>query len=121
MSRAEMKCDCESIHDNILEIVKKNIYKELDIFKMTEIYKSLADTTRMKIVSALYVHEMCVCDICVLLNMTKSAISHQLRYLKDTNIVICKKIGKEVFYSLKDEHIKSIYELTMYHIKERVL
>ena len=120
MGRSEMKCDCEIIHNSVVELVKRELINEEQVLKMAEIYKSFADTTRMKIISALYIHEMCVCDISGLLDMTKSAISHQLRYLKDNNIVTCKKVGKEVFYSLKDDHINSIYESTLSHIKERL-
>ena len=121
MGKAEIKCDCGIIHGNIVEIVKEGMCSDTEILKMSDIYRSFADTTRMKIISALYVHEMCVCDISSLLDMTKSAISHQLRFLKDNNILTSKRIGKEVFYSLKDEHIKSIYELTLSHVKEREL
>lgn len=119
MKKSEAICDCDALHGEILTYVKNNILCDEYLSKTHLFYKSLADSTRLKIISALYIHEMCVCDISVLLNMTKSAISHQLRYLKDANLISSKRDGKEIFYFLKDDHVREIYESTLLHIKER--
>lgn len=119
MSKEEIFCDCEVIHADVLEEVKPKMPIEEDIYDLSDFFKVLGDSTRLKIISALDVHEMCVCDIAVLLNMTKSAISHQLRYLKQADLVKFRKEGKVVFYSLKDDHVKDIFEIGMEHIKEK--
>ena len=80
--------------------------------------KILSDSTRVKIVSILDKNELCVCDICNVLNMTKSAVSHQLKNLKEVNLVKSRKIGKEVWYTLADEHIKKLFEIALEHISE---
>ena len=76
------------------------------------------DSTRIRILSALTKAELCVCDICTLLNMTKSAVSHQLRILRQSKLVRNKRVGKEVYYSLDDEHVYSIINLALDHLKE---
>lgn len=119
MSKDEIFCDCEVIHADVLEEVKTRMPMEEDIYDLSDFFKVLGDSTRLKIISALDAHEMCVCDIAVLLNMTKSAISHQLRYLKQADLVKFRKEGKVVFYSLKDDHVKNIFEIGMEHIKEK--
>jgi ArsR family transcriptional regulator len=115
----ELICDCEVIHADIVNEVNKRMPHEEDIYDLSDFFKVLGDSTRMRIIWALDESEMCVCDIAVLLNMTKSAISHQLRALRNANLVKFRKEGKTVFYSLKDKHIKDIYEIGMEHIKEK--
>ena len=85
---------------------------------MANFYKALADNTRLKIISILENNELGVSDMAVALNMTKSAVSHQLKYLKDLNIVFNKKKGKEVIYSLVDDHIRQIFNISCFHITE---
>lgn len=85
---------------------------------LSDFFKVIGDGTRIKILWALDENEMCVCDLANLLNMTKSAVSHQLRALRDNNLVKFRKSGKEVFYSLADNHVKEIFEQGMIHIKE---
>ncbi|NMA65168.1 MAG: winged helix-turn-helix transcriptional regulator [Clostridiaceae bacterium] len=94
---------------------------ETDIYNLADFFKVLGDSTRAKIISALDISEMCVCDLAVLLNMTKSAISHQLRALRQANLVKHRREGKVVFYSLSDDHVKSVFELGLEHIKENVV
>lgn len=118
MGKSELVCDCETIHDEIVSHVKENILNEQILILMTNFYKAFADSTRIKIIAALDIHEMCVCDIAVLLNMTKSAVSHQLKYLKKLDIIKSRKEGKIVFYSLSDEHVKLLFETCHEHIKE---
>lgn len=82
------------------------------------LFEMFADQTRLKIMNALFVNELCVGDIALLLNMSTSAISHQLASLKKTRLVRTRKIGKNVFYSMADDHIKHIYQMAYEHIKE---
>lgn len=112
-------CDCEAIHEDVVNEVKKRIPQDEDIYDLSDFFKVLGDSTRMKIIWALDESEMCVCDIAVLLNMTKSAISHQLRALRNAELVKFRKEGKTVYYSLKDDHVRDIYEKGMEHIKEK--
>ena len=108
---------------NIVDFEKvKRIEKELPsdelIFDMAEVFKVFGDSTRMKIISALLQDELCVGDIAVITNSTPSAISHQLRVLKQAKLVKFKKEGKIVYYSLDDEHVKQIYEKGREHVEE---
>lgn len=112
------QCDCEIIHENILEKVRKQMPDDNDIYDLSDFFKVLGDSTRAKIMWALDQNEMCVCDLAVLLNMTKSAISHQLSTLRENNLVKFRREGKMVFYSLSDYHVKEIFEKGMEHIKE---
>ena len=87
---------------------------------IAEFFKILGDTTRVKILSALDKNEMCVCDIANVLSMSKSSISHQLGTLRRSGIVKCKRVGKEVFYMLDDEHVKKVFEIGAEHIEHRI-
>ena len=118
MGRSELECDCDVLHHETVNEVKRKMEDDEVLFEIADFYKALSDSTRIKIVHALDLSELCVCDISHLLNMTKSAISHQLKYLKDVNIVKARKQGKEVFYSLKDNHVKTVIEISLNHIKE---
>jgi len=112
--------DCEHIevHDTIIEDVEKNMPAEEILMDLAEFFKVFGDTTRIRILYALFQSEMCVCDIASLLNMTQSAISHQLRTLKQMQLVKFRREGKTVFYSLSDGHIKTIINQGMDHICE---
>jgi len=111
-------CDCNVIHQDVVDIVRDNLPKEEDLYDLAELFKVFGDTTRIKILSALFEAEMCVCDIAYLLNMKQSAISHQLRVLKQARLVKNKRAGKSIFYSLDDEHIKKIFDQGIIHINE---
>ncbi len=114
----ENRCDCGCINVEHIEIAGK-LMKTLPVSRLVNFYKSFADETRLKIICVLdEVGEMCVCDIAYSLGMTKSAISHQLKYLKDVNLLVSNKVGKEVYYRLADEHIKDLYEIGLKHIQE---
>lgn len=113
-----MKCDCAVIHNDIVDRVRENIPREETLYDLAELFKAFGDTTRIKILYALFASEMCVCDIAFLLNMTQSAISHQLRVLKQASLVKFRKDGKVVYYSLDDEHIKHIFDQGLLHISE---
>ncbi len=112
-------CDCDVIHADIVENVKAHIPEERKLYELAELFKVLGDTTRIKLLWALSCHEMCVCDLAVLLNMTKSAISHQLKVLRQVRLVKTRREGKVVFYSLDDDHVKAVFEIGMTHVEER--
>ena len=97
MGKTEMICDCDIIHKDIVDSVRNKLIDEDVLLSMADFYKILSDSTRIKIINVLYEAELCVCDISVLLNMTKSAISHQLRNLREMNLVRARKQGKEVY------------------------
>lgn len=118
MKIADM-CDCNVIHEGVVENVKSKMLDNEFISEISTFFKILGDNTRVKILFALDYNEMCVCDIANVLNMTKSSISHQLSYLKDLNIVKSRKSGKEVYYSLDDEHVKEVFEVAISHIEHK--
>ena len=120
MGKNEFVCDCNVIHKDIVEDTIKKMGDEEVLIKLAEFFKILGDTTRVKILQALDKNEMCVCDIANVLGMTKSSISHQLSTLKKSGIVNCKKIGKEVFYTLDDEHVKQVFEVGFEHIEHKI-
>ena len=111
-------CEITTIHEDVIQKVKENMPEEDVLYSLGEFFKILGDGTRIKILNALFYSEMCVCDIAALLGMTQSAISHQLRVLKQGRHVKHRKEGKSVYYSLDDEHIKHIIEQGLTHIKE---
>ncbi|MCI5725341.1 MULTISPECIES: ArsR/SmtB family transcription factor [Fusobacterium] len=111
-------CDCDIVHEEIINKVKSKMPAEEILGDLSDFFKVIGDGTRIKILWALDESEMCVCDLANVLNMTKSAISHQLRSLRDANLVKFRKSGKEVFYSLADNHVKEIFEQGLIHIKE---
>ena len=119
MAKNEFVCDCNVIHQEVVENTIKQMADENILNKLAEFFKILGDTTRTKILYALDKNEMCVCDIANVLNMSKSSISHQLGTLRRSGIVKCRKVGKEVFYTLYDEHVKEVFEVGMEHIEHR--
>lgn len=112
-------CSCSIIHDDVVNEVKKHIPEEETLYDLADLFKVLGDSTRIKILCALFQAEMCVCDIAALLGMTQSAISHQLRVLKQSRLVKYRKDGKVVYYSLDDEHVKNIFDQGLLHIAEK--
>ena len=112
------RCDCTVIHDDIVKKVKSRLPDEDLLFDLAELFKVFGDSTRVRIISALLHSPMCVCDIAVLLGMSKSAISHQLRALRQTRLVRYRREGKVVFYSLDDVHIGNIFKQGLAHVSE---
>lgn len=112
-------CNCNVIHEDVVNRVKAIMPEEENLYDLAELFKVFGDTTRIKILCALFESEMCVCDISMLLGMNQSAISHQLRVLKQARLVKYRKDGKVVYYSLDDEHVKSIFDQGLVHINER--
>lgn len=113
------RCNCDVIHEEVVNKVKGRMPEEEILYDLAELFKVFGDSTRVRILWALDEAEMCVCDIAVLLNMTQSAISHQLRVLKQANLVKNRKEGKVVYYSLVDEHVKQIFDQGLIHINEK--
>lgn len=113
------KCDITVIHVDIVNMVREKMPPAENLYDLSEQFKVFGDTTRIKILYALFSSEMCVCDLAFLLDMTQSAISHQLRVLKQTRIVKFRREGKVVYYSLEDEHIKHIFDQGLLHISEK--
>ena len=111
-------CNGNIIHEDIVVRVKDQLPAEETLYDLAELFKVFGDTTRIKIICALFESEMCVCDIAALLGMNQSAISHQLRVLKQARLVKFRREGKVVYYSLDDEHIKHIYDAGLNHINE---
>jgi DNA-binding transcriptional ArsR family regulator len=111
-------CDCNTIHEEVVAKVRKQMPDEERLMVLADLFKMFGDSTRVKILSALLNSEMCVCDIAVLLGMTKSAISHQLRALRQTKLVKYRRDGKVVYYSLDDEHVKTIFAQGLLHVSE---
>ncbi|MCL2873668.1 MAG: metalloregulator ArsR/SmtB family transcription factor [Defluviitaleaceae bacterium] len=111
-------CDCGAIHEDVVERVRENMPINENFYDLSNLYKMFADNTRLKILWALSCEDMCVCDLAVLLDMTKSAISHQLRSLRLANLVKYDKQGKIVYYSLADSHVKDIFAKGFEHILE---
>ena len=111
-------CEFMHAHEEIIEKVNASMPDEELLYDLAELYKVFGDSTRIKILYVLFESEMCVCDIGELLRMTKSAISHQLRVLRQSKLVKARKCGKEVFYSLADEHVKKIFEMAIEHVCE---
>ena len=111
-------CEINTIHQDIVNNVKNVMPQDDLIYDLAEFYKVFADSTRMKIIYALMENELCVCDIAAIVGTTQSAISHQLRILKQAKLVKYKKDGKVVYYSLDDEHIAEIVKKGREHIEE---
>ena len=118
MKKSILVCESTVIHKDIIENVKNKMESTENLYKLGEFFKILGDSTRIKILNALFHSEMCVCDIACLLQMSQSAISHQLRVLKQARLVKHRKEGKVVFYSLDDDHIKNIFDQGLVHINE---
>ena len=118
MEEKNESCLCNVIHKNVVEEVREKLPQEEMLYELAEFFKVFGDTTRIRILCALFEAEMCVCDLSALLNISQSAISHQLRGLKSARIVKFRREGKVVYYSLDDEHIKHIFDEGFRHILE---
>ena len=119
MGKSEVACDCEVIHSEVVEEVKNKFPADEIIFDLSDFFKIFGDTTRVKILYALDKSDLCVCDISALLNMTISAVSHQLKVLRENNLVKTHREGKVVYYSLADEHVQEIIECGLEHVLEK--
>ena len=118
-SAAADRCNCNAIHEDIVARVQKKMPDEESLLDLADLFKVFGDSTRIRIIAGLLHSRMCVCDIAFLLGMTKSAVSHQLRVLRQTRLVKYKREGKIVYYSLDDEHVSSIYKQGLTHIGDK--
>ena len=118
MGKNEAVCDCDIIHDDLVQKAKVSLLDDDKLLLMADFYKALSDSTRIKIVNLLKDHELCVCDISVLLNMTKSAVSHQLKNLREMNLIKSRRDGKQVWYSLADDHVVEVFDISLSHVLE---
>ena len=112
------RCDFSHVHQEIVDKVERTMPEDEILYDLAELFKIFGDSTRIKILYVLFESEMCVCDIAKLLGMTQSAISHQLRALKQSKLVKYRREGKTVFYSLADGHVRTILGQGMEHIAE---
>lgn len=111
-------CDCSVINVEKVNKVKENIIDNNLNIKLSNIFKIFSDQTRLRILTALEIEELCVYDIANVLNMTKSTVSHQLKILRENNLVKFNKVGKTSYYSLADEHVKLIIDIALEHVNE---
>ena len=111
-------CESRIIHEDIIDEVARKMPDDEVLHDLADFFRVFGDSTRIRILCALIFSELCVCDLSVLLDMNQSAISHQLRLLKQANLVKNRRDGKVVYYSLKDEHVKTIFEQGFTHFNE---
>lgn len=111
-------CDVCEVHKDLLKIVNDTLPPEEELYDLAELFKVFGDSTRIRILFVLFEAEVCVCDLAEALNMTQSAISHQLRILKQNKLVKSRRDGKSVFYSLADDHVRTIIGQGREHIEE---
>ena len=110
------RTDCTVIHQDVVDHVKERMPDEDVLLDLADTFKLFSDSTRLKILYALTEAEMCVCDISVLLGMSKSSVSHQLQVLKQSNLIKYRKAGRVVCYSLADDHVKTICRMGLEHV-----
>ncbi len=116
---AELECcDVPGVHEDLLRCVVEQMPPESDLYDLAELFKMFGDSTRIRILFVLFEADVCVCDLAAALNMTPSAISHQLKLLKNSRLVKSRREGKSVFYSLADDHVRTIVREGMEHIEE---
>ena len=109
-------CDCDMIHEAVVENTRSRMQPEAEYTDLATLFKMFGDGTRVKILHALEQNELCVCDLAALLGMTKSAISHQLKALRLSNLVKSRRDGQVIYYSLADDHVKYILDIGFDHI-----
>ena len=112
------RCGFLFVHDDVVKKVMAEMPEESVLYDLAELFKMFADSTRVKILYALFESELCVCDIAELLGMSQSAISHQLRVIKQAKLIKNRRDGKTIFYSLADEHVKTIIGMAKEHLEE---
>lgn len=119
MAIHDVECceECQT-HEDLLKIVHEQMPDEDELYDLAELFKVFGDSTRIRILFVLFESEVCVCDLAEALNMTQSAISHQLRILKQSKLVTSRREGKQVFYSLADGHVRTIIAQGREHIEE---
>lgn len=116
--RKDEICEGCEVHEDLLKIVNETLPEETELYDLAELFKVFGDSTRIRILFVLFESEVCVCDLAKVLNMTQSAISHQLRILKQNKLVKNRREGKSIFYSLADDHVRTIINQGRDHIEE---
>ena len=116
--KAIEKCEFLCVHEDVVREVLQTMPQEEILYDLAEFFKVFGDSTRIRILYALRETELCVCDIAGLLGLTQTAVSHQLRVLKSSKLVKARRSGKTVFYSLDDDHIQSILDMGIHHLRE---
>ena len=116
--RKDEVSDGFEVHEDLLKIVNETLPEETELYDLAELFKVFGDSTRIRILFVLFEAEVCVCDLAKVLNMTQSAISHQLRILKQNKLVKSRREGKSIFYSLADDHVRTIINQGRDHIEE---
>ena len=111
-------CDAVEVHQELLKLVNKKMPEEEQLYDLAELFKVFGDSTRIRILFVLFEAEVCVCDLAEALHMTQSAVSHQLKILKQNKLVRSRREGKSVFYSLADGHVRTIIDQGLEHIEE---
>ena len=111
-------CDLTEVHAERVQLVREHMPAEDELYDLAELFKVFGDSTRIRILFALFEEEICVCDLAELLNMTQSAISHQLRLLKQAGLVNGRREGKQISYYLADDHVRTIISMGLEHINE---
>jgi len=119
MNERDAVCECETIHAEAVSNARKRMPEDEALYTLSDFFKVFGDSTRVRILWALDAGELCVCDLAVLLGMTRSAISHQLHSLRDADLVRFRREGKIVYYALSDDHVKDILEKGFEHINEK--
>jgi DNA-binding transcriptional ArsR family regulator len=112
------KCGARVIHQDKLEEARKSCLRSHEIEKLSQLFKAIGDPSRIRILSALKNIEMCVCDLAVLLDISESAVSHQLRLLRNMDLVANRRDGTVLYYSLSDEHVVELLEIGLVHTRE---
>ena len=119
MAEKEVECcDAVEVHENLLKIVNETMPEETELYDLAELFRVFGDSTRIRILFVLFEAEVCVCDLAQVLQMTQSAISHQLKILKQNKLVKSRREGKSIFYSLADDHVRTIIAQGCDHIEE---
>ncbi len=112
-------CDVTIIHDDTVAKIREKQLPNENVMELASTFQAFGDPTRVRIIHALILSEMCVCDLAASLEMTQSAISHQLRHLRNLGIVKRRKVGRTVYYSIDDEHILILFETGLNHVNHR--
>ncbi len=118
MAEQSYTCDCDVIHEEVVNEVKTKMQSKENYVQLASLFKLFGDGTRLQILHALEQSEMCVCDLAVLLGVTKSAVSHQLKALRLANLVKFRREAQIVYYSLADDHVKGLIEMGFEHLRE---
>ena len=117
-TKESLCCDTEEIHEELLKIVDETMPDETELYSLAELFNVFGDPNRIRILFFLFETELCVCDLARALNMTQSAVSHQLRILKQSRLVKNRRVGKSMFYSLADDHVRTMIAQGREHILE---